>query len=368
MKPSHVLQLEPLFKSNANSLSDAILKALSPDCKTTVAFLDTQENIKPGLVPSGAHYFPLHVKAKDVKGLRRLKYVKKIFEYCQQEKVDVLISHRFKPLHLLSLVARRMPFQKKIAIMHGTKVFDKFTRKLLARWLMKSFTFVAVSQAVKEDLLNAGCGLKAEQIVVIHNAIDVQLTESTQLNHDEARSALNLPKDAFIFGHVGRLVNGKGQNYLIEAFHKANIPNSHLVIIGDGYAEQGLRAQINTLQLKDKVHLLGEIPNAYRYMKAFDTFVLPSLQESFGMVLLEAMAASLPIIAATTEGIPEVLGDLGYLCAPADSDTLAAALKKFQAMSTEEAQHMGQQLNKRLHQHFDIQRYYEDYRKLCGVI
>ena len=79
----------------------------------------------------------------------------------------------------------------------------------------------------------------------------------------------------------------------------------------------------------------------YRYMQAFDCFILSSIQEAFGRVLLEAMIAKLPIIATRVHGIPEVVGEAGILIKPGDTAAFTNAMKQVYVLSEQERREQG---------------------------
>jgi glycosyltransferase involved in cell wall biosynthesis len=89
-----------------------------------------------------------------------------------------------------------------------------------------------------------------------------------------------------------------------------------------------LETTIKNGQLENDIILLGNIPNASKYLKAFDIFVLPSLKEGLPYVLLEATQAGLPIVASNVGGIPDIVGDKGILVPPKDPEALATAIKQ----------------------------------------
>ena len=186
------------------------------------------------------------------------------------------------------------------------------------------------------------------------------------LSKHDAREELGLPQDVFLFGTIGRLVKIKGHIHLLEAFKKLHDqqPKAHLVIIGEGKERNNLEKYIIQNQLSQVIFLPGEIINANRFVKAFDSFVLPSLEEGFGMVLLEAMAGKTPCIASNVGGIPTVLGDKGKLVPPADVEALANAMKTQHDLSSSEMQTLGLMLYKRLQDNFGIQAYHQQFKKL----
>lgn len=151
----------------------------------------------------------------------------------------------------------------------------------------------------------------------------------SRTNTVTARRALGLPVDKEIVFTLGGLNPYKGQIYLIEAMmHVCRFRNDVMCYIGgSGPLENRLRKTIRKLGLEKRVILLGHLEDATvsLWMNAMDLFVLPSLNESFGIVQLEAMACGKPVVATYNGGSEELLisEDLGYLVQPKDSTELA---------------------------------------------
>lgn len=153
---------------------------------------------------------------------------------------------------------------------------------------------------------------------------------TSRLTRQEARAKLNLPTDHPVIISAGRFEKQKGFRYLIEAMPTIlrAVPNTTLVLLGDGPLRNELEAQAHRLGVTDFVNFAGWRTDAPELLPAADVFSLPSLWEAFGYVLLEAMAAGIPIAASNVDGIPEVLdqGRLGELHPAQNSDALAKAL------------------------------------------
>jgi glycosyltransferase involved in cell wall biosynthesis len=129
---------------------------------------------------------------------------------------------------------------------------------------------------------------------------------------------------------VSRLIEQKGIHYGLRGFARiaADFPRAHLLIIGDGALRGALEAEVAQLGIAPQTHFLGWRADAPDLMQGIDVFLMPSLWEGFGLTLLEAMNAALPIIGSRVGAIPEVVvdGETGYLVGPRDSDAIAAAL------------------------------------------
>lgn len=332
--------------------------------KVTAAFLRTDVTV----VSPKHHDLPLKIEFLNIPDAKlkgnKWGVIKQLIQYCRVKQPEVIVTHRFKSCYLAAMVRRCYRFKRQISVFHGSGEFDRLYRKIFARLFLRHCTLVAVSPAVKQDLLAAGCGFKSAQIVVISNAIDVHKIVTQQVTKTQARQALGIEPDVFVFGQIARLVPAKGQRTLIQAFAQLGIATAHLVIIGGGREEASLRQQIEQLNLTERVHLLGAIDEAHRYLKAFDVFVLSSLDEAFGMVLLEAMAARVPIVATDVGGVSHVLGQEAALCKPGDANDLAAKMQTIYALDAASRAQMTDKAYQRLMTHFDLAVFQQHYQTL----
>ena len=169
----------------------------------------------------------------------------------------------------------------------------------------------------------------AKKLVKIYNGVDVNSLDF--LSREEARQKLQIVGDVVgdaipdkVVGCVANFYKTKGLEYLIEAAKKViDFRNQSIfIIIGEGRQRPKLEALIKKYGLKNKVFLIGRIPDAYKYLKAFDVFVLPSLKEGFPWIILEAIAAEIPIVATKVGALPEILED-EFLVEPKNSEILA---------------------------------------------
>jgi glycosyltransferase involved in cell wall biosynthesis len=145
------------------------------------------------------------------------------------------------------------------------------------------------------------------------------------------RRRLEVPADTPLILAVGRLVPQKGHDILIRALRKlpaAPLPAPHVVIAGEGPRRAALTTLARDLGVADRVHLLGQIDDVAGLMHAATLLAHPARWEGFGLVLLEAMAHRLPIVAAAASAIPEVVAadESGLLVPPDDDSALAAAI------------------------------------------
>jgi glycosyltransferase involved in cell wall biosynthesis len=142
------------------------------------------------------------------------------------------------------------------------------------------------------------------------------------------------PKTTLKIGYAGRLWIGKGVDLLINALNTIRHLNWHLELIGSGPQESELIAQINRLNLTDRVTLTKWVPSVEmpRHFQKLDLLVIPSRtrdswKEQYGRVIIEAMSTGLPIIGSDSGAIPDVIGDAGLIFPEDDCPALATHLR-----------------------------------------
>lgn len=168
-----------------------------------------------------------------------------------------------------------------------------------------------------------------------------------------SRAAHGVPDDVFLGISIGRLVARKGYETLLNVWR--NIPHAHLIIIGDGPLKEKLQTSITTLNLANRVHLLGFVPEEEKQslLRSSDIYVSAAQHEGFGIVFLEAMDAGLSIVAANDGGQKDFLehGTNAFLVPPYDEEKIASAVQALQK-DPQLRRRMGEQ-NLR-----DVQHYY----------
>lgn len=124
------------------------------------------------------------------------------------------------------------------------------------------------------------------------------------------------------------------------------------MILGSGRLEQDLKSLARELGIGDRVLFLGQVPDARRYFRAFDVFALSSDHEPFGMVLLEAMAAGVPLLATACGGAKEVVEGVGILFPLGDAEHLAQGLQHLAAMDEQQRRQCAEMMLDRLRERF----------------
>lgn len=248
-------------------------------------------------------------------------------EILKNESFDIIHIH--EPYHPFCI-----PFifdENKKGYVSTFHVFKEDVEKiaiLIGDLLMKSLknrikVFIAVSKAAS-SVVQKTIDIPQEKIRIIPNGIDYKL-------FDEAKPLDVFSKDEFKILFVGRLEPRKGVKHLIRAFRtvKKIIPKSKLIIAGEGLKTYYI--SFLTDEIERDVLFLGEVGyyDLPRIYKSADLCVFPSTRgESFGIVLIEAMAAGKPVIAGNAEGYTETLqnGKYGIIVDPQDEDSIARAI------------------------------------------
>ncbi|MFY4813672.1 glycosyltransferase [Haloarcula sp. AONF1] len=150
-------------------------------------------------------------------------------------------------------------------------------------------------------------GAAEENVAVVYNGRNIERYRTT--DSAELRSELDTPTDTTVVGTVGRLVERKGHFDLLDAWPTivSEIPDAHLVFVGDGPDREQLTERVNSLGCADSVHFLGTRQDVPALLGAMDIFVFPSHYEGLPGAVIEAMAAELPIVATPVDGTSDLL-------------------------------------------------------------
>jgi glycosyltransferase involved in cell wall biosynthesis len=180
---------------------------------------------------------------------------------------------------------------------------------------IRSTKIIAISDAVKDFLLQRGEIARSVKVEVVHYGYNRFFAE--------VRPREKMDRTNIKWGTISRLTAQKDIPTMLGAFSKFReiAPGSTLSILGAGPLEAQLNELTKTMNLEQSVEFLGRSSRIYDFLADLDVFILTSRYEGFGMVLLEAMDAGIPIVASGNSAIPEVLGaDFPGLCTTGDSD------------------------------------------------
>jgi len=222
-----------------------------------------------------------------------------------------------------ALISKRL-FKIPYAVWaQGSDVYNpKGLIKLTSRMVIKNAdSAIALTQDMKKEMQR----ICDRDIAIVPNGINMADLLDDSVRKDEADFGRRI-----LF--VGRLSPVKGVQYLIKAMKQIHdkIPDARLIIVGDGREREMLEALSIQLGIQKYVQFGGEVPHekVLSFMQQADVFVLPSLSEGFPMVIIEALACGLPIVASRVGGIPEIIMSEtnGYLVEARDTETIANSI------------------------------------------
>lgn len=256
-----------------------------------------------------------------------LKALVRLSRLLRTRQPDVIITHLWQAntigriaAFLANMHSRLIAFEHNVYdIVKSRKQF--FADRLLQWWCKK---IAVISHSVRDSVV--AHGISQKRIVLIHNAIDV--AHFSEAQPSGIRHELGIDDDTFLYLHVGRLVPQKGVDILLRAF--ARQEEGVLALVGDGIDRAAHEALARELGIEKRAFFLGIRQDIPALMRSADCFVLASRWEGFGIVLVEAMAAGLPIVATRVDGIQEVVeeGKSGLLVPPEDAEVFAEAMRQ----------------------------------------
>ncbi len=256
----------------------------------------------------------------------------KLFKIFREERPNIIHTHNTQPFVEGGIAAILAKTPVHVHTDHGRQFPDK-RRYMFAEWVFSHFAnqMVAVSENLKKDISKYE-SISPDKIKVILNGIDGNKYKN-KIDKNKKRQELNIDNRYNpILGFVGRLSSEKGLTYLIKAMKNLvkEFPNILLLIVGDGGLLEELTQEAKALGLENNIRFLGPRPDINEILGILDVFVLPSLREGLPLVLLEAAAASLPIIATEVGGNKQVVTDgiNGFIVKPGDVISLYNAIKQ----------------------------------------
>lgn len=209
----------------------------------------------------------------------------------------------------------------------GNEVYGRITGKFMKYLYPKADAIVAVSEGIKRDLVSH-FDIAPEKVKVIYNPVDIR--EIELLSREEVDHPWFMEKIPVIIS-VGRLTRQKGYPYLIKAFSLVKRSfECRLVIIGDGEDLGKLVEMVKGMHLENHIAFLGFKKNPFKYLIRSSLFVLSSLYEGFGNVIVEAMALGLPVISTDCPSGPSEIiqdGKNGILVPVKDEGALSGAIE-----------------------------------------
>lgn len=256
-----------------------------------------------------------------VVNIKSLSGIWKISKILKNNKFDIINAH----LTYCSLLFSFISLFYKIPIccsLHNAIVHEKLnwiqkkTYPAIASIMARISRGIIVNSEWTKKHMCERLGVKEEKVKVIYSGLK---EEKFQRHECIARG------DKFRIGVVGRLSREKGQKYLIKALNFIDIPNYECLVVGDGPMRGNLESMVSECGLQDKVTFAGFRDDVENVMSEFDVVVLPSVNESLPITVIESFFLKKLVIASNVGGVPELVKDgiTGLLVDPRDPEHLS---------------------------------------------
>ena len=242
-------------------------------------------------------------------------------------KPELIHAHDPHAVSMASMALSTMPERRRPLLVIARRVDFHLKRNAFSRWKYHQVdAAICSSNAIREMVVEDG--VTPDAAFTVHEGVQVDRIEA--LSAADVCRELWLPPGSPTVGNIAALVPHKGQRYLVDATPAIvrAVPDAHVLIFGEGDLRPALSRQIRNLGLEHRVQLVGFRADILSLLKGLDVFVMSSLTEGLGTSILDAMAASKPVVGTTAGGIPEAVEDgvTGILVPPHNAAALADAI------------------------------------------
>ena len=261
----------------------------------------------------------------------------KLAAFVAQHDIDIVHTHDAASLFTAALASQAIRQAPLITTFHRSLGFEteKLRGKLRNALALRSCERVITASSERRQHYVAENFVPAEKVMTIPLGIDTTRFVRNAEARARVRAELNIAADASVIGCMGHFGAEKGIDIVVDAFARVQATHErrdlHLLVVGKGTDER--RTLLETIRanspLPDRIHLLGYRTDAPAVMSALDVFAHGARIEAFGLVLIEALASSLPIVATRTGGIPDIISDdVGFLVGIDAPDEMALRLRE----------------------------------------
>ena len=268
------------------------------------------------------------------KGKNYFRKVYRTFSFLKHEHPDVIHTHFSHDLWVIVPAMKLAGCRAKLFL--TKRMASGVSKKdLLHQFLYNRINRIfAISGYIRTSVLNT-CPVPDERVVIMWNAISPEFYQYKPEDRAGVRKEFKIDPDVMLIGFIGRFSPGKGQpEFLLAAKkirEKYEKPVSFIIVGGASYGEAEYETEIKALAKKlsftDDLIFTGFRKDIHRLLAAMDVLAFPSHEESFGNVLLEAMAMKVPVVASDSGGVPDIVkdGETGILVQPKNAESLAVA-------------------------------------------
>lgn len=354
-RPTIILACAPAEFGGLESVVISLATGLQRAGVVVHVAVTVQQEIPPvfaeALRESGVAVVPVRVTTRDYAGeIRALK------ELVVRVGAVALHSHGYRS-DFVACIASRATGRRWVSTAHGFiggSIRGRFYEWLQRRAWRSATAVIAVSEKLQRQIVRSG--VPAEQVRLLPNALPIRC----EVDGQAARQALGLPEGPVV-GWIGRMSHEKGPDVAVAAWCGVDAPHALLAMIGAGPMQASLASQAQGAGAR--VRWVGMVPDAARYLRAFDVLLLSSRTEGTPVVLLEAMHAGVPIVATDVGGVRALLGETALLVESENSRGLAQACARLLDSDIERAR-FAVAAHARVRTQFDHARWIDAHRVL----
>lgn len=280
-------------------------------------------------------------KGPNITGLRSLFYVLfgtiQLIQLIRKENIDIIHGHYLYPAGLIAVLGGIFTKKQTFVTAHGSDMFclyqqHKFMQPIIRFVLKRADVVLAVSESLKKEILETGVFSIEDKVQLNWNTVDIEkfcpVDNEDVIDNKDSHSfkiEFGIPEEKPVILFVGNIIKRKNVASILDAKKKLK-SDCVLVVVGHGPLLTNLKEKTKSEKINDVIFTGArrDIPNIIR---SSDLLILPSYSESFGLVLIEALACGKPVIGSNVGGIKEIItSDVGLLVEPTDSKELSAAI------------------------------------------
>jgi glycosyltransferase involved in cell wall biosynthesis len=291
-----------------------------------------------------------------------------ILRLCKQHDIDIIVAHLSKPI-MACLFASFFSKSGLIIYEHGPVIVKgpqySLYRLVLRLLWRRADIFIAVSQSIADYLIHK-IGISPDRVRVIYNPVQTDVFDHQRISAGAARERLGISGNDIVLGFVGSLSLIKGADLLIKATALLLQRSQRylLLVAGEGPDRKSLVKLAQRLGIDDRIRFLGFCDNVPEVMAAFDIGIVPSRQESFGIVCLELMSMKVPLISSGVGGMTEYITneETGLLLKENTPEEICRCVERL--VNDEQLRQRLIENGSRLAQQFGADRYVKAYQQI----
>lgn len=317
----------------------------------------------PGAVSEGLARMGIPTASVRPRGMLDLASGIAFARWLRREKADALLLTSWRPLSWAAWAGRRAGVPRTVVRLGIVRPFPARggRGRAFRRWVD---AMIVNSTEIRDVWLGSAPGYPPERINVVMNGLSTRDHLRPALR-DRLRAEMGIAPDTLLVGGAGHLAQRKGFDLLLRAFAAADLPDARVVIAGGGDYLSELQVLATELGVTGRVHFLGHRNDGPDVIAGCDLFVLGSRNEGMANVMLEAMAAGVPVIATDVSGVRRALGEepgapaAGWIVPPDDVDAMANALQDVAAALASAPQRVAERTDealRRVRERFGVER------------